>query len=447
MPDPRISDAIYRRYALFLGVLFSLFLFRVAAQLLQFLHPVDLLPPFESWQSGALPYGWLLFSQLLIVAVFSRILVHFAKRTLVGDRKVGKWLLSIGATYGTIMAFRLVAGLTFASEVHWFAVKLPTLFHLVLASFLLTLGHFHYRFGHDRVTNRISLREVATWCVYPMVTLFALLLYYQLPRYGVNPTVSSYMAAMVGGFGLITLFELILPYRREWLPTREEVRTDLIFIVLVQVLLPNLLSLLSVVWLQGFFAHHNWEIHIDWPHQSPVWIQMLLMMFTADFFRYWLHRSMHTWIPLWRFHAVHHSVQKLYWINVGRFHPIDKALQFVCDALPFIVLGVSRDVLMLYFVVYSIKGFFQHSNVDVKLGWLNYLISGPELHRWHHSKRVKESNTNYGNNVIVWDILFGTFFFPKNKEVGDLGLLNREYPTGFIQQMKAPFVQGLDKGT
>ena len=190
MSASRISDAIYRRYALSLGVLLSLFLFRVAAQLLQFLHPVDLLPPFESWQSGALPYGWLLFSQLLIVAVFSRILMLFAKRTLVGDRKVGKWLLSTGATYGTIMAFRLVAGLTFASEVHWFAVKLPTLFHLVLASFLLTLGHFHYRFGHDRVTNRISLREVATWCVYPMVMLIALLLYYQLPRYGMSTTLT-----------------------------------------------------------------------------------------------------------------------------------------------------------------------------------------------------------------------------------------------------------------
>src|SRR5690606_11402969 len=101
----------------------------------------------------------------------------------------------------------------------------------------------------------------------------------------------------------------------------------------------------------------------------PAWAQMILMIFVSDFLRYWLHRAQHTYEPLWRFHAVHHSVQKLYWLNVGRFHPIDKATQFLCDALPFILVGVSQEVLTLYFVVYAIKGFFQHSDVDVKLGW------------------------------------------------------------------------------
>ena len=144
---------------------------------------------------------------------------------------------------------------------------------------------------------------------------------------------------------------------------------------------------------------------------------------------------------------MHHSVSKLYWVNVGRFHPLDKSLQFVCDALPFMLLGLSQEVLTLYFVVYSIKGFFQHSNVDVKLGWFNYLISGPELHRWHHSRTVRESNTNYGNNFIIWDILFGTFYWPDDREVSDLGLLNPVYPTGFVEQMKAPFVPGIEGST
>jgi sterol desaturase/sphingolipid hydroxylase (fatty acid hydroxylase superfamily) len=166
---------------------------------------------------------------------------------------------------------------------------------------------------------------------------------------------------------------------------------------------------------------------------------MLLMMFIADLPRYWLHRAAHEWTPLWKFHAVHHSVKKLNWINVGRFHPVDKSLQFVCDTLPFILVGVSKEVLTLYFVVYSIKGFFQHSNVDVKLGWLNYIISGPELHRWHHSKVIKESNTNYGNNVIVWDILFGTFFLPKHAVIEKLGLLEKDYPMTFLGQIKEPF--------
>ncbi len=134
-------------------------------------------------------------------------------------------------------------------------------------------------------------------------------------------------------------------------------------------------------------------------------------------------------------------------MNVGRFHPIDKALQFVFDALPFIALGVNEEVLSLYFVWYAVNGFFQHSNVDVRLGFLNYLVSGPELHRWHHSMWKKESNHNYGNHLIVWDIVFGTRYLPQDRAVGALGLLNRRYPSGFAEQMTAPFVPHLDERT
>ena len=157
-------------------------------------------------------------------------------------------------------------------------------------------------------------------------------------------------------------------------------------------------------------------------HRWPLAAQVVLMILGADFLRYWLHRAMHTHPLLWRLHAVHHAPERLYWLNVGRFHPVDKAIQFLFDSLPFILLGVGADVVALYFVFYAINGFYQHSNGDVRLGLLNHLISGPELHRWHHSRVAAESNTNYGNNLIVWDILFGTRFLPSDREVGALGV-------------------------
>jgi len=286
---------------------------------------------------------------------------------------------------------------------------------------------------------------MAVWTAYPLVMLISLVIYYELVRQGLDWSMACYIAAIIGGVGLITLLEHVLPYRKAWVPNRAEVQSDVTFMLLIQALLPKLLSIMTAMWLLEYVRNAGWALSEWWPHSYPVWVQMLLMMFVADLPRYWLHRAAHEWTPLWRFHAVHHSVQKLNWINVGRFHPVDKSLQFVCDALPFILLGVSREVLALYFVVYSIKGFFQHSNVDVKLGWLNYIISGPELHRWHHSRTIKESNTNYGNNIILWDILFGTFFLPRHVSVGDLGLLNRDYPMAFSSQMKAPFIRGLDK--
>ena len=113
--------------------------------------------------------------------------------------------------------------------------------------------------------------------------------------------------------------------------------------------------------------------------------------------------------------------------------------------MPFIILGISEKVLALYFIFYAINGFFQHCNIKIHLGPLNYIISGPELHRWHHSMRIKQSNNNYGNNLIIWDLLFGTWYLPRSKQVDQLGLINRNYPMGFIKQLKSPFISGLDK--
>lgn len=289
-----------------------------------------------------------------------------------------------------------------------------------------------------------KIRKALTWAVYPGVMAIGLGFYYGLIGCGLSRPLSSVISAIVGGLGFITLFEIVLPYRKEWVPGRKDIKTDLIFMFFVQLALPKLLTLLTAITVLSWMKSQRLVLDF-WPHHSPIWIQMLLMMFAADFMRYWLHRAAHEWNPLWRLHAVHHSVQKLYWLNVGRFHPIDKSLQFLCDALPFILLGISEQVMTLYFVVYSIKGFFQHSNVDTKLGWFNYIISGPELHRWHHSRIISESNTNYGNNVIVWDILFGTFFLPKERAVGELGLINRNYPSTFLSQLKTPFIKGVDK--
>jgi sterol desaturase/sphingolipid hydroxylase (fatty acid hydroxylase superfamily) len=181
-----------------------------------------------------------------------------------------------------------------------------------------------------------------------------------------------------------------------------------------------------------------------WPHEAPVLVQIMLMLVVAEFFRYWIHRALHVVGPLWQLHAVHHASDKLYTINVGRFHPFDKAIQFFGDTAPFLLLGVSPEVFGMYFVLYAINGFYQHSNAYVKLGPLNYLIAGPELHRWHHSAKISEVNSNYGNNLIIWDTVFGTRYLPEDREVGRIGIGNRNWPNGFRAQLLAPFTTSTD---
>lgn len=290
------------------------------------------------------------------------------------------------------------------------------------------------------------MRNLIRYGAYPVVLSLGIVVHMALRQIDVNLHAATYVPVGLGAL-MISVLEWRVPFRQTWWADKREIGQDVIFMALIQGMLPPLLAFTLSVTLLDWLRGHAWTLETVWPHDWPVAGQMLLMMVLADGMRYWLHRWAHEWERLWRFHAVHHSPHKLYWLNVGRFHPIDKGLQFLLDSLPFVLIGVGKEVLALYVVCYAINGFFQHCNVDLRLGLLNYVISGPELHRWHHSKWKQESNHNYGNNLIVWDWVFGTRYLPRNRQVEELGLVNRRYPMTFWRQMSTPFIAGADKET
>jgi len=291
---------------------------------------------------------------------------------------------------------------------------------------------------------KVLLKQWAPYISYPFVISFCFILHIALIYLGLHLTLSTWIAVFFGLLSIIAL-ERFTPFRVEWTPKNKDWIVDASYMVLVQILLVKFLTFIVSIALLDIFQSNGFTIKKLWPAEWATGTQAILMVLIADFFRYWLHRFSHKWKPLWRLHAVHHSPHKLYSMNVGRFHPLEKSIQFIFDALPFIILGISENVLALYFVFYSINGFFQHCNIRVYLGPLNYLISGPELHRWHHSVKINESNNNFGNNLIIWDLLFGTWHLPKEIKVEQLGLINRNYPLGLIEQLKSPFIKGLDQ--
>ncbi len=290
------------------------------------------------------------------------------------------------------------------------------------------------------------MTHLVRYGAYPFVLLAGIALHYLLLANHASIQVATYVPVMIGAV-MVAVLERVYPYRRQWWADRQDWMHDVVFMTVVQGVFPKILAVAVMFALAQIFGGQGLILEGRWPSHWPVYLQMLLMMLLADGLRYWLHRWAHVWEPLWRFHAVHHSPHRLYWLNVGRFHPIDKGLQLLLDTLPFLMLGVQPEVLALYVVCYAINGFFQHSNVDVRLGFLNYLISGPELHRWHHSMVKEESNHNYGNNLIIWDWVFGTWYLPATGEVQELGLVNRAYPSTFLEQMTIPFTPGADKRT
>nr|WP_228550802.1 sterol desaturase family protein [Endozoicomonas sp. OPT23] len=172
--------------------------------------------------------------------------------------------------------------------------------------------------------------------------------------------------------------------------------------------------------------------------------QAALALVVAEFGVYWEHRWFHTKHYLWRFHAVHHCVRRLTFLNALQSHFFDLIWVGVAIALGLTVFGAPEEMAMIVAIFTVLHGKWQHGNIRYKLGWMNYIFSAAELHRWHHSVRYQDADSNYGSNLIVWDLVFGTYNLPKDREldvVGGIGLGRDDatFPKTWWGQLIVPF--------
>jgi len=149
---------------------------------------------------------------------------------------------------------------------------------------------------------------------------------------------------------------------------------------------------------------------------GPFWLQIVAILVVVSFFRYWMHRAQHTVPFLWELHSYHHRVTDLTATNAEVSNPIDFALRNVVVFLMLGVVGFDPLAIALAVPAATLSAVFSHCGADIKGGVLNYLIVTPEVHRWHHAVDVPEGygySCNYGVEFCFWDILFGTYYLPK----------------------------------
>ena len=127
-----------------LWLLTGLFGFRVLAQLLVANVDVAFLPSFERWHSATMPYAMLLLIQVVILAVMGRTNTRYATQGLKTRPRLGRGLLVFGVIYLLGMLLRLVLGLTLYTGHPWFSKVIPTIFHLVLALWVLSIGWIYF---------------------------------------------------------------------------------------------------------------------------------------------------------------------------------------------------------------------------------------------------------------------------------------------------------------
>ncbi|MEM7434183.1 MAG: sterol desaturase family protein [Myxococcota bacterium] len=258
--------------------------------------------------------------------------------------------------------------------------------------------------------------------------------------HGKDPVVTATVAT-AGVVVALAILERVHPYQRAWLSAQGDVRTDLVHNV-VNAAIPQLYT---VAFVGAATAGASWLSQALgmtlWPSAWPLIAQLLVALVIGEFGTYWIHRLMHENAFLWRFHAAHHSAPRLYWLNAARFHPIDLFSQYVLSVTPLILLGAGEGVIALHALYTAIHGMFQHCNIDVRLGPLNWFFSMAELHRWHHSRRPDEANNNYGANIIWWDMVFGSRFLPRDRcASADIGIESLpNFPRGYWAHLASPF--------
>ena len=259
------------------------------------------------------------------------------------------------------------------------------------------------------------------------------------------PVLGAPLTLVVGqGVGAIAvaITERLRPFRPEWNRSHGDVGTDVAHVLVsgggaAQLARPVAAAL--GVAIAGALSRH---LGLDvWPRAWPLLAQLALALVIAELPQYWLHRWQHEHDWLWRFHSVHHSAPRLYWLNAARFHPVDLGLLYLVGYVPLIALGCPEETIMLFALFDAVFGMLQHGNIDVHLGWLNRVFSMAEPHRWHHSRVLDEANTNYGSNLIVWDLVFGTFFLPGDRQPpAAIGIADMPaFPQTWAAQMAAPF--------
>ena len=153
----------------------------------------------------------------------------------------------------------------------------------------------------------------------------------------------------------------------------------------------------------------------------PIWLLWVTTFILIDLVFYIYHRMSHRVRFLWAIHMSHHSSEEMNFAVSFRqawLGPVSKIPFFIF--LPLI--GLDPTMIAVAGVISTLWGIVGHTQIIHRLGPLEWIFNTPSHHRVHHGSNKQYIDKNYGNLLIIWDRLFGTF--EPEEEVVTFGLVN-----------------------
>jgi sterol desaturase/sphingolipid hydroxylase (fatty acid hydroxylase superfamily) len=229
----------------------------------------------------------------------------------------------------------------------------------------------------------------------------------------------------VGISGAFALAERLFPWRKGQALLRPGWGRDLGFLALnghffslVTASLTGALALAATGALQALGLRLEGSPVGEWPFLAQVAVFLVL----ADFLQWCIHNLLHRVPWLWTLHKVHHSITTMDWIGNWRFHWMEIVVYKSLQWLPLIWLDPSPEAMFAVAVLTTVWGDFNHANLDVGLGPLGYVLNSPRMHLWHHDQSSEGGTAkNFGIVFSLWDYIFGTAYWPRQRSPERLG--------------------------
>lgn len=205
------------------------------------------------------------------------------------------------------------------------------------------------------------------------------------------------------------LWELFLPRRDLVAPKARRWVTNFAIVVIDTAVVRILFPILAVG-VAAEVSRRGWGLFgmLDW----PVWLEAVVSVVLLDFAIYLQHVASHKIPMLWAVHKVHHADRDIDVSTAIRFHPIEIALSMVWKFVVIAAIGASPISVFLFEVLLNATAMFNHANARLPLGVdriVRLFVVTPDMHRVHHSVVARETDSNYGFNLSIWDRLCGTY--------------------------------------
>ena len=141
---------------------------------------------------------------------------------------------------------------------------------------------------------------------------------------------------------------------------------------------------------------------------QPSVVLWVALFICTDFTWYWYHRLAHEINIFWAAHVVHHQSEDFNYTVSARITVFQAIIRTGFWAiLP--IIGFPAEMITSVLLVHGLYPFFIHTRLIGKLGILEYILVTPSHHRVHHASNPHYLDKNYGDVLIIWDKLFGTF--------------------------------------